>query len=130
MWSLGVILSLLAAISAFELFKRRSPEGYARALANAQLRAYRAAKQRNPTASARELYQLALQTRQGYVPGTVGDLISQAETNARAANMRFGFRLVVIEMATEEFVARTGNSASPHLRDISFAVCSVIHDDF
>jgi hypothetical protein len=44
--------------------------------------------------------------------------------------MSFGFWLVVIEMATEEFVARTGDSASPHLRDISFGVCSVIPDDF
>jgi hypothetical protein len=94
------------------------------------LDAYGAAKQGNPTASARELYQLALQTRPGYVNGTVADLISQAECNARAAHMSFGFWLVVIEMATEEFVARTGDSASPHLRDISFGVCSVIPDDF
>ncbi len=130
MWFLGATLSLLATIAAFEFLRRRSPEGHARALAKAQLRAYRAAKQTSPTASAHELYQQALQTRQGYVPRVVADLISQAQTNAQAANMRFGFRLVVIEMATEEFVARTGNSASPHLRDISFAVCSVIPEDF
>ena len=44
--------------------------------------------------------------------------------------MGFGFWLLVVEIATEEFVARTGNSASAHLSDISFAVCSVIHDDY
>lgn len=125
----SVVLAILAVIGAVGFLKSRTPLGCARRLAKAQLNAYEAAKQSNPGASSRELYQMALESSGGYVPDAVAELISNTETNAHAANMSFDFRLVVIEMATEEFVARTGNSASPHLRDISFAVYSVIRED-
>jgi hypothetical protein len=126
----NVVLAILIAIGALGFLRSRSPQGVARGLAKALLRAYGTAKQSNPAASSRELYQMALQTRDGYVPGTVAELISDAAANAHAANMYFNFRLVVIEMATEEFVVRTSNSATRDLRDISFGVYSVIRDDF
>ncbi len=126
-------LYLLLAIFAIPLgyvvvkfIQSMSPKGFARGLANAQLRSLGVLRSKDPDKPNEELYEAALMMRPGYTLEKVANIIDGARTACEESGVMFNFQAVVASLAAAEYLRRTGNSPLPVMNEMNEAVCSVI----
>lgn len=118
------------------LYNPFTTRGFAKGLANAQLKSLRAAQKRFPHVTKEELYTAALSTRPGYYRQQIVDIVTTAkETVVQSAAafdpaLGFTFQRVVLVLARREYIERIGHLPSPDvMRDITAGVFSVIPND-
>ena len=104
-----------------------SPKGFAKGLANAQLKSFRAFQRKFPALSKEQLYVESLSTRPGYTREEVLDIVQFAKTYITGS---FNLQRVVLAVADREYTRRVGHTPS---QDISIqlveGVVSVIPND-
>jgi hypothetical protein len=124
-----LIIGLLLAVGIYigsKMVQSSRPLGFARQLARAQLLSFYAFRNKYPDLPQQSLYSMVITSRPGYDAQLASNIISGAGEVAEQMGSSLRFWMVVLQLATYEYLSRTGQSPLPVMNDLRSGVTSVI----
>lgn len=122
-----LVISLPIIYFVIKFVQSSTPKGFAHELAKAQLLSLRTFKEKYPEEFDKEKqYKATLMLRPGYTEEKVSRIILHAKEACQEVDITFNFQVVVIQLAADEYMQRTGNSPFGVMTEINSGVSSVI----
>ena len=122
---IGLLLAVVIYIGS-KMIQSSRPLGFARQLARTQLLSFYAFRNKYPNLPQQELYSMVLTSRPGYDAQLASGIISGAGEVAKQMGLNLRFWMVVLQLASYEYLSRTGQSPLPVMDDLRSGVTSVI----
>ena len=120
------IVAVVVFYFVLKFIQSATPRGFAKQLAKAQLTSFYAFKSAYPNVPRDELYSQVISCRPGYDNDLAINIVSAARDVSKQMGTGLKFWMVVWQLASYEYLSRTGQSPLPKMNDLREGVLAVV----
>jgi len=120
------IVAIVVFYFVLKFIQSATPRGFAKQLAKAQLRSFNALKSAYPNVPRDQLYSQVITFRPGYDSDLAVNIVSAARDVSNEMGTGLKFWVVVWQLASYEYLSRTGQSPLPKMDDLREGVLAVV----